>query len=528
MSTIGSGLDINGIVSNLISIDRNQRITPLQVRQVGLNAKLSLYGQIKSAFSKFEDTARDVLKKFESYQTAYTSTEKKTITNNGNGTVSIRTPGNGLGEFVAVKSTTNSAPGVASLTTNPDYGVYNINVLNLNQSQQTRINTGSTDQNTVFGGGTLNIAFASGRNEVINFAQQQNRNDPDIDPSAQDVVNGINAANVGLTATFDSTTGDIVIESSLPGAQNAFTLSTENEVNQRMMGFNPAFGPNDGNDNNNSGFSRLSNGVISRIAKDVTVSIDNGTTGSTFSNVNGQFNELGINFTALSIGSARIETFDRQDPNPDYVAPIIENRAVMAGDPAPGETRVLTGPSTSELTGSINTFISEYNSLVARLKKSQLKGDELDRDTTPFRLEAKLRDIFNQVVGGTETKADIGFSISKEGVLSVDRDKLAEKLLNDPDSFERIFSDSIAKDFADYSRRVNSDGGAVEAKLASLNRMVGDLRKKETKEFDRLGVLEKQYRNTFIALDKALTDLQASQSFLTSGLAQLQAQFGSR
>lgn len=525
MSAIGGGIDVNSIVASLISIDRQNRIIPIQQNELGVSTKLSLYGQIKSAFSDFESKSRALLAAFTKYQTEYANTDKKTITNNGDGTVTIHTPGNGEAQYINTKTTSNSNPSAIQLNNTPAYGTYDISVVNRNQSQETRIATGNTNSSAVFGGGTLNISFANGRQESITFAQDDGSgNVPNA--TAQNVVDGINAANKGLTASFDNTTGEIVIKSTDVGAGNAFTLSTSGEINQAARGFTPSFGPNDGNNTDKVGFSRLANGTITQVAKDTTVTVNDGTGAQTFSSYSENFSALGVDFTVLDFGSTQVKTYDKQDPNPNYVAPSDQTRNVEAGDPAAGQTVVLTSPSQSSLNSSIDAFIKSYNDLIQQLKQGQAKGTTLDRDLTPVRLEEKMRDIFNQVVGGTETKLDLGFSISKDGVLSVDKDKLSKKLTNDPDAFKRIMADNVAKQFADYAKGVNEDGGALKAKTDQLNRTLESLKSREDRENTRLAKQEALYRQQYIALDKILSDMQASQGSLAQGLASLNAQLG--
>lgn len=53
---IGSGLDIKGIVSQLVALEK-QPIQQLQVKAAGLNAKLSAYGQLKSQIANLQDQA---------------------------------------------------------------------------------------------------------------------------------------------------------------------------------------------------------------------------------------------------------------------------------------------------------------------------------------------------------------------------------------------------------------------------------------------------------------------------------------
>jgi flagellar hook-associated protein 2 len=50
---IGSGLDVNSIVSQLMALERRP-LDQLGEQKSDLNAKLSAYGQLKSAFSTFQ------------------------------------------------------------------------------------------------------------------------------------------------------------------------------------------------------------------------------------------------------------------------------------------------------------------------------------------------------------------------------------------------------------------------------------------------------------------------------------------
>jgi len=50
---IGSGLDINGIVSQLMDLERRP-LQALEQKQFKLSVQLSAYGQVKSALSSFQ------------------------------------------------------------------------------------------------------------------------------------------------------------------------------------------------------------------------------------------------------------------------------------------------------------------------------------------------------------------------------------------------------------------------------------------------------------------------------------------
>ncbi|MCK7583261.1 MAG: hypothetical protein MZV65_52085 [Chromatiales bacterium] len=63
---IGSGLDINGILSQLMEIERRP-LAQLDSKEAGLQARLSAYGALKGALASFQGAARALndLSKFE-------------------------------------------------------------------------------------------------------------------------------------------------------------------------------------------------------------------------------------------------------------------------------------------------------------------------------------------------------------------------------------------------------------------------------------------------------------------------------
>ena len=58
---VGSGLDVGGIISQLMAVER-QPLSRLQTQQKSYQSKLSAFGQLQSAMSKLQDAAATLAK----------------------------------------------------------------------------------------------------------------------------------------------------------------------------------------------------------------------------------------------------------------------------------------------------------------------------------------------------------------------------------------------------------------------------------------------------------------------------------
>ena len=86
---IGSGLDVNSIVSQLMAIER-QPLTALETKATAIQSTVSEYGKIKSAVS----TLRDLASKL-----ASTTTWGQTVTNSSSTAVSATTNNAAAGSY---------------------------------------------------------------------------------------------------------------------------------------------------------------------------------------------------------------------------------------------------------------------------------------------------------------------------------------------------------------------------------------------------------------------------------------------
>lgn len=179
---LGSGLDINGIISKLMQVE-SQPLTAMAAKEASFQAKLSAFGALKGALASLQTAARTLA-------TASTYTSKS----------------------AAVSDTsvfTASASGSAVT------GSYNIAVNKLAAAEREKSATNfGTD---TFGSGTLNITIGS-KTTAVNLSGTANR--------LSNIRDAINAAGAGVTATIINDGYDhLVITSNTTGSAGAMTIS---------------------------------------------------------------------------------------------------------------------------------------------------------------------------------------------------------------------------------------------------------------------------------------------------------------
>lgn len=255
---IGSGLDVESIISQLVALER-QPINRLQTKQSQVSAQISAYGALKSKISDFQ-SAMSALGSASSFQLYQGQSSDESIF-------------------------------TASVDSNALAGSYSIDVQSL--AERDKIAFGPfTDSNSTVGSGTLNLSVGSDTFSIAVAAGD----------SLADIRNAINDAsdNTGVTATLvNSDDGTrLVLSSDDTGTANALQVTVT--------------GDGDGNDTDNAGlsaFTYVSTGTnfatsISS-ATDAVMDIDGFTVTSSSNTISDAIE--GISFTAKSLGSASLE-----------------------------------------------------------------------------------------------------------------------------------------------------------------------------------------------------------------------------
>lgn len=183
-SGVGSGLDINGLVSQLVSAE-SKPLNQIKSQEKTVSAKISAYGQLSSAVAAFQTAVK-------SWSTS------------------------GLSSYSASSSSTGTISATASGSAAP--GSYNISVTQIAQAQRL-CSPGFADSSSTLGGGTLAIAIGGGAPVMLTPASN----------SLQDLADAINSSGLAVSASILNDGGSngmhLVVSSNQTGAASPIALT---------------------------------------------------------------------------------------------------------------------------------------------------------------------------------------------------------------------------------------------------------------------------------------------------------------
>ncbi|SDG08470.1 flagellar hook-associated protein 2 [Onishia taeanensis] len=156
---IGSGLDLNGLLDQLKSAEREQ-LKPITQQQKSYQSQISAYGQLESALSKFQDAAAKL---------------------------------NDADLFKGVTSEVTGSAVTAAGGTDAAPGRYDIEVTQLARAQSLAADGVDDSSRSLGSAGTLTLGIGSGAGTDIEIAAGS---------SLEDVRDSINAAGVGVQASI--------------------------------------------------------------------------------------------------------------------------------------------------------------------------------------------------------------------------------------------------------------------------------------------------------------------------------------
>lgn len=181
---VGSGLDLTGLLDKLRAGEEKQ-LVPIQTHKALYQAKISAFGQIKSALASFQDAANAI---------------------------------SGPEAFQAVSGAVTGEALTAATTADTPTGTYQVHVQQLAQASSDAT-LGVTEQDTNLGGGTVDFTLANG--ETMSVAI-------DADASSlQDIRNAINNQDGGVRASIindgSGTPYRLVLQAAQSGSDAAVT-----------------------------------------------------------------------------------------------------------------------------------------------------------------------------------------------------------------------------------------------------------------------------------------------------------------
>lgn len=387
---IGSGLDINGLVSKLLDVDKAP-LTALAKKEADYLAKLTAYGTLKGALSTFQTSA--------------------------NGLASAN-------KFNTSKPTISDATVLSAGTSSvAKTGSYSIEVTDLAQAHKISSKTFADAVSSV-GTGTLTIDFGTYDSGGNTFALNADKTSKSItidstNNSLSGIRDAINQAKAGVTASIlnDGSAYRLVLSSNDSGAANSIRLLVSND----------------------SGGTNTDELGLSKLAFNPTAVAGAGKNLDTTTEVIAQNAALKIDGVSLSKSSNSIT---------DAITGVTLNLLKESTVGAP-VTLTVSRDSTNVKT-AIEGFVKAYNDLAKTTKdlggydaKTQ-KGGLLLGDTTLRSVQSQLRNVVSQKLeyadGGVSSLSEIGVTFQRDGTLAINSTKLDSVLADSSKNVAGLFA----------------------------------------------------------------------------------------
>ncbi len=462
---IGSGLDVNSLVSQLVAAERAPADTRLTKADATLTAQLSGVSSLKGALSTLQSAA-NALKGASSFD--------------------LRTA-----------TVSDNSYFTASATSSAVAGHYDVEVVQLATAGRIA-STGfpavgtTTGPNTVVGTGTL----------AINVGNQEFK--VSIDSSHNTLAkirDAINNApdNKGVSATLitDKDGTHLVLASNKTGAGNAVSINTTDSVDA------------DGSTVDTAGLSQLftmaAKDPVKDIAQDAIVKVGG-------FEIHNDTNTIDDAIDGVTLVLKQANSID-------------DTGKTVSLDVARDDAAIQT--KAQNFVDAYNTLAKQISTL-GGYNADTKTGGALLGDSLLLGVESQTRRIISDPVAGTtgsyRTLASLGITTGADGTLSLDATKFQKALAADPDSISKIFSSDtgVAAKMGKYLDDKLSSSGDIATRNANLAANQKDLDAQKDALDARMQVIEDRYTTQFTALDTMLSSLQSTSSFLTQQLTSLQ------
>lgn len=386
---VGSGLDINGLVDQLVAAEREPAELRLATRETQYQAEISAYGGIKSALEQFRTTLSPLSR----------------------------------GSTFDTLTATSSDPSIldARAGSTAATGNYRISVDALAQTH-TLVMGGVDDLNAVVGTGTL--TFKSGTTDYNAATDTYNGFTLNPDKSTRTLTvdssnntlaglrDAINAADLGVRAglIYDGSQYRLTLSAADSGAANSLQIEVDD---------------GDGNHTDTNGLSRLAfNANATNLEQTVAA----------------QDARLGINGLAVTSASNSVTGA--------IGGVTLDLKKLSAGQVVSVDIARDTGATRD----AVHSFVTGYNDLMAAVKGVSTydpatgTGGVLVGDAAVRGLVSNIRTTLNQempgLTGAFGALADIGVTTARDGSLTIDEARLDAALARDPGAVGRLFAAS--------------------------------------------------------------------------------------
>lgn len=485
---VGSGLDLEGLVTQLIAAERGSKESRLDAKDESLDAEISGLGQLKSKLSDFQDAVDELRSDFK------LQGREPTIDN----------PEESVEPFSAEAS--NSAV----------EGSYQIAITQL--ASGSRIETA----NALTAGGAPGTGFSSTSDSIlssgsgsITFKVDSTSDSFTLNITAgqtlQQLRDAVNAAsdNFGVSASIIDTGTET------GGAKLVFTSDTTGEGNDLVIV----------NDNDLADLQRV---TTTNSAEDTDYLIPVLSAQNAKATIDG-----------IEVESSTNE-FENTISNVSFEANEV---STLASDGVTYETSKLTiGFDSEGLESKIRDFVDNFNVLAAEIKvltkygESDLEDDgALAGDSMLRGIQQSLSSIISSSVSGSELGSlfQLGVELNDDGELEISttddfgfgsgQDRLEDALENSFDQIAALFTDKdegIAARLYDYIKEFTTFSGLIATRETAAKDKKDQLAD-EREQFElRMATFEQIQRDKYLNLDQTVARLNQTGSALLASLGQ--------
>ncbi|MBO3275788.1 flagellar filament capping protein FliD [Pseudomonas schmalbachii] len=471
---LGSGLDINGIVSALVSAEKTPKQNQIDKLSKATTSKITALGSLKSAISDFQ-TALSSLNKPESFQGRSVSSSKTDVL------TATGTPKAGVGSYqVEVKQLAQGSK--VALAAIPANG----------------------SEAATFGKGSLTVKVGDTELPAIEVDESNNTL-----AGLRDAINKAGKEQgVSATIVTDAQGARLVLSSSKMGDGHDIAVSVSGDdgsgsASLEDLAFTPSAAPSDPDvvDPPVPDDPKAPR-MLSR-ARSAELSIDGLLVRSDSNTVEDAIEGVTLNLKSLT----------------------------KAGEPL----SVDVGLDTGGVKSNIKKFVDAYNKLMGVIKeqtvvtsvgegKTPVTG-ALVGDATVRSLVSTMR---NELVttngdGGVRVLADLGIMTKQDGTLELDSTKLDKAVSENFEDIASLFAgdNGLAARMTNKLKPYTDTGGVLELRNKALQGTLSSVDKQQEDLNRRISALQERLLKQFNAMDALVGNLQSTANSLTNQLASL-------
>ncbi|MHB8950770.1 MAG: flagellar filament capping protein FliD [Rhodoferax sp.] len=463
---IGSGLDVNSIVSQLVALEKTPLKT-LALKATNVQAQISAFGEIQSQFSALTDVASriSVASTWGARNASSSNTSAATIT----------------------------ATGTANATS------FSLDVDQL--AQQQSVSSAAVAPGTKPGVGTLTLQLGTWSAGGAAFTPGAAAG-VDVTVLATDTLSAIavkiNDSNAGVVATVfnDGTNERLLLASKTTGEAAGYRVQSADAALAGLV-FDPE---------NKPGVGMAAVGIPVQYGQDAKARI-NGLA------VSSATNTLTDNIPGVTIKLLATTTTD-----------------YGGGGEVKSPLTMAVSEDVTPAVKNVSDFVDAYNKLnrslseLVRYDAATKTAGLFQGDSSVVGLQNILRNMLGSASLGASSQrlADVGIERQKDGSLTINTTKLSVAA-NDGTTLQQLFTNNnnnpltngFALKFKDFGLGLAASGGSLGQKKAALQKNLDNNTKEQTRVNERAAMFETRLRKQYSALDAQMAQLNALNAYIT-------------